>query len=195
MAGDEADELAHRQKIVRMGDGAIKRMVDEGDPFVKAFYGSIQHAAGQVDGLLNLWEQNRRDEIEKWLPLKRSLDYTRDFVTRPILQGTPPTSNSGEIISVREARILLQGWIVIGMVCEGEYANYLASNSKDPEAFRYWFEYAQDRVSVYLTGHRDSKKGRLPPKGEPRTAAAALYALVHDVANHYVSMTQGSVTN
>tara|TARA_B100000513_G_scaffold193848_2_gene121800 strand:- start:31 stop:561 length:531 start_codon:yes stop_codon:yes gene_type:complete len=175
-----------------MGDDHVQKMIETGDPIIKAFYGAVHHAAGQVDGLFNLWEKKRAADIAKWKPLQKAVQYMRRSVTGPILQGVPPTSCNGDTLSVREARILLQGWLVIGMVCEEEYANYLASNARDPEAFRNWFEYAQARVAVYLTGHRDTRSGRLPPQGEPRTAAAALYALVHDAANVYICMTPTS---
>ena len=170
------------------GDKVMQKIVERGDPVVQAFYGSVTLAAGQVDGLLKLLMETRGADIAEWRLLTQAIRHTRERITAPILSGEIPMRNAVDVISVREARIVLQGWIVVGVVTAPAYTNYLAQRSSDETSFRLWFEYVQGRMSRFLLGHVDRQNKQHPISGEPRTAASALYELVHDVANAYVAL-------
>ena len=176
------------QVMMQRADSDLQHLLMHGDPLIKVFYGHVSEAAGHVDGFCELFKRKHMTAITTRPMIVRILDDLQTSVTKPILtrkRPTVPTSypNAGNTMFVREIRVLLQSWVIIGCLVDDEFAEYFAASAKQRSGYVNWHnhckKYAVDFFSGY--GHCTTDIGALPVSWK-------LYKLVEYLASIYLVM-------
>lgn len=204
---------AYVQWLTRLGDQSFLHLVESGDALTRAMYGDVSVAAGMVDGVLNMILARNKTHPCPDGAFLQAVTEMQAHVTSKILRGQypcvrnstttmfgtdgfgaavlPPRSAEGvppgyRVMHVREARIVLQAWILHSIVDERDFANWLADNSKHRERFREWFELLRGTMDLHLRGCRSGPLNA----HDSATTLALTRALNHELATYYVIMVE-----